>query len=84
LGSLNLKGIDWVILGGESGAGARPMRPEWVREVRDQCIRERIPFFFKQWGGVQKARSGRLLDGRFWNEFPARGGKGEREHETRL
>jgi protein gp37 len=67
---LNLDGIDWVIVGGESGPGARPVDPEWAREIRDRCIAARVPFFFKQWGGVFKSRTGRLLDGRKWDEMP--------------
>ncbi len=67
---LALKGIHWVIVGGESGPGARPMAVEWVRPIRDQCARRRIPFFFKQWGGTNKKRTGRLLDGRTWDEMP--------------
>ncbi len=68
--SLELTGIDWVIAGGESGPGARPMPPDWVREIRDRCIESGVPFFFKQWGGLRKNRSGRLLDGRTWDEMP--------------
>lgn len=68
--SLTLTGIDWVIVGGESGPGARPMQADWVREVRSQCLKARVPFFFKQWGGVVKSRNGRLLDGRTWDEMP--------------
>jgi protein gp37 len=68
---LQLDGIHWVIVGGESGAGARPMQPEWVREIRDLCIASAVPFFFKQWGGVRKSAAGRTLDGRVWNEMPA-------------
>ena len=71
LGKFNLKQIDWVIVGGESGPGARPMEERWVREIQDQCIQHGVPFFFKQWGGVQKSRFGRLLDGRTHDEFPA-------------
>jgi protein gp37 len=71
LHKLTLKGIDWVIVGGESGPGARPIDPEWVRELRDRCERERVAFFFKQWGGVLKSRTGRLLDGRTWDQMPA-------------
>jgi protein gp37 len=71
-GKLNLAGIHWVIVGGESGPGARPMRKEWVISVRDQCRRASVPFFFKQWGGVRKAVSGRRLDGRTYDEFPRR------------
>jgi protein gp37 len=71
LGKLDLRGIDWVIVGGESGPGARPVDPAWVRELRDRCMRDRVPFFFKQWGGVFKSRTGRVLDGRTWDEMPA-------------
>ncbi len=67
---LDLNGIGWVIVGGESGPGARPMRPEWVTEIRGRCLREKVPFFFKQWGGVNKKRAGRVLEGRTWNEMP--------------
>jgi protein gp37 len=74
IGVLDLQAIDWVILGGESGRGARPMRPEWAASVRDQCVAEGVPFFFKQWGGVWKKRNGRLLESRTWDEMPvARG-----------
>jgi protein gp37 len=72
LGKLNLKNISWVIVGGESGPGARPVRQEWVTDIRDQCLRARVPFFFKQWGGVQKKRAGRTLEGRTWDEMPVR------------
>ncbi len=68
--SLNLRGIDWVIVGGESGPGARPMEADWVREIRDRCAESKVPFFFKQWGGVRKGRAGRVLDGRTWDEMP--------------
>lgn len=70
LGRLDLRGIDWVIVGGESGHGARAMKKEWVTSIRDQCLQRRVPFFFKQWGGVFKARSGRMLDGRTYDEMP--------------
>lgn len=70
LPNLNLEGIDWVIVGGESGPGARPMSPLWVSEIRDQCLTQEVPFFFKQWGGVQKKKTGRLLEGRTWDEMP--------------
>lgn len=70
LPKMNLKGINWVIVGGESGPGARPLEREWVVEVRDQCIKSKVPFFFKQWGGVQKKKAGRLLDGRTWDQMP--------------
>ena len=72
LGALNLTGIGWVIVGGESGPGARPMEKRWVEAIRDQCKMEGIPFFFKQWGGVRKSEAGRLLDGRTYDEFPLR------------
>ena len=67
---LDLRGIDWVIVGGESGPGARPMREEWVMFIRDVCLKHGVPFFFKQWGGVRKKRAGRMLEGREWNELP--------------
>jgi protein gp37 len=70
LQTLDLSGISWVIVGGESGWGARPMRPGWVRRIRRQCRAAGVPFFFKQWGGVQKKRRGRLLDGRTWDDLP--------------
>lgn len=72
LGDLNLNGINWVIVGGESGRGARPIKPEWVTSIRDQCRNAQVPFFFKQWGGFQKKRNGRILDGRTHDEFPPR------------
>ena len=67
---LPVRDIGWVIVGGESGPGARPMDADWVRQIRNRCIRYDVPFFFKQWGGVQKSRTGRILDGRTWDEFP--------------
>ena len=67
----NLSQIDWVIVGGESGPGARPMDPAWARQIRDLCLKKRIAFFFKQWGGVQKSRNGRRLDGRTWDQTPS-------------
>jgi protein gp37 len=70
IGDLDLQGIHWVIVGGESGAKARPLDPDWVREVRDLCRRQHVPFFFKQWGGIRPKSGGRELDGRQWNEFP--------------
>ena len=72
LGKVNLRGVDWMIVGGESGAGARPMKKEWVLQLRDQCERNGIPFFFKQWGGVRKKSAGRRLAGRTYDEFPQR------------
>jgi len=71
LGSFKLNGIAWAIVGGESGPGARPMKPEWVRNIRRQCQQAGVAFFFKQWGGVRKAETGRKLDGRTYDEFPA-------------
>jgi protein gp37 len=70
LEGLNLGGIDWAIVGGESGPGARPMLPVWVDGIRRQCQQSDVPFFFKQWGGVQKKRTGRLLNGRTYDEMP--------------
>jgi protein gp37 len=74
LGAINLKGISWVIVGGESGPGARPMGATWVRSIRAQCRAARVAFFFKQWGGVRKSETGRLLDDRTYDEFPKRVG----------
>lgn len=70
LSELELNGIDWVIVGGESGPGARPMDPSWVRDIRDQCVHSGVPFFFKQWGGVNKKATGRELDGQTWDQMP--------------
>jgi protein gp37 len=70
LDKLNLDGIDWVIAGGESGPGARPMEADWVRTIRDQCMVAHVAFHFKQWGGVNKKKTGRVLDSRTWDEFP--------------
>jgi protein gp37 len=72
LPALDLTGIHWVIVGGESGPGARPMDPAWVKGIRDQCTRANVAFFFKQWGGVNKKKTGRELDGMTWNEMPSR------------
>ncbi|MFM8289542.1 MAG: DUF5131 family protein [Planctomycetaceae bacterium] len=71
LGDFPLTGIDWVIVGGESGAGARPMQREWVQRIRQLCQGANVPFFFKQWGGVRKSAAGRQLDGRTFDEMPA-------------
>jgi len=71
LGKVDLRGIDWVIVGGESGPGARPMLPEWVRNIRTHCKAQGVAFFFKQWGGVRKSETGRTLDGRTYDEYPA-------------
>lgn len=72
VGILDLGGIDWVIVGGESGPRARDVRVEWVREIRDQCVKSGVAFFFKQWGGIRPKSGGRELDGREWSEFPNR------------
>lgn len=71
VGILELTGIDWAIAGGESGPGARAVDPEWIRSIRDQCIAAGVAFHFKQWGGVNKKRAGRMLDGRTWDQFPS-------------
>ena len=70
LSNINLRGVDWVIVGGESGPRARPMDPSWVREIRDHCESAEVPFFFKQWGGVHKKKAGRVLDGQTWDAMP--------------
>jgi protein gp37 len=70
LDEMNLSGIDWAIAGGESGPGARAMKVEWVRSIRDQCAAADVVFHFKQWGGVNKKKNGRILDGRTWNDLP--------------
>jgi protein gp37 len=70
IGKVNLRGIAWAIVGGESGPGHRPIHIEWVRELRDRCTRQQVAFFFKQWGGATPKSGGRKLDGRFWNEYP--------------
>ena len=68
--NLNLDGINWVIVGGESGPGSRPIKKEWVQGIQQQCDDASVPFFFKQWGGTNKKKAGRDLDGRTWNEMP--------------
>ena len=70
--NLVLNNIDWVIVGGESGPGARPISEEWVTEIRDKCLIQGVPFFFKQWGGTNKKKAGKLLDGRIWDQMPLR------------
>ena len=70
LGPIDLSGIHWVIVGGESGPGARPIKAAWARDIRKQCRQKRVPFFFKQWGGVQKKKGDRILDGRTWDGMP--------------
>jgi protein gp37 len=72
LNNLDLTGIDWAIVGGESGFGARPILSNWVTSIRQQCVDADVAFFFKQWGGVQKKRAGRILEGRTWDEMPNR------------
>lgn len=70
LHNLELSGINWVIVGGESGPRSRPVDPAWVTDIRNQCVNASVPFFFKQWGGINKKKSGRLLEGRTWDEMP--------------
>lgn len=82
LGPIDLAGFHWVIVGGESGPGARPLREEWVVEIRDQCRRAGVPFFFKQWGGRQKSRAGRALDGRTYDELPPRRAKPVKDRQS--
>jgi len=71
LSNIDLSNINWVIVGGESGPGARPMKKDWVLNIKDQCNSSDTPFFFKQWGGVNKKENGRILDGRTWDEMPS-------------
>ncbi len=80
VGPLNLHGIHWVIVGGESGPGFRPVAPEWIRDIRDQCQAQSVPFFFKQWGGLRPKSNGRTLDGVEWNGFPTI----DRDEQARL
>ena len=75
LPKLNLRGIDWVIVGGESGRKPRPMEEQWVLDIQAQCERKHIDFFFKQWGGTNKKKAGRMLEGRTWNAMPVMAGK---------
>jgi protein gp37 len=84
LGPLNLDGINWVIVGGESGPGAREMKEDWVLSILEQCARARVPFFFKQWGGVRKKAKGRLLKGRTFDEYPAQQRSGIPAYGQRL
>jgi protein gp37 len=72
LGNIDLQGIQWVIVGGESGPRSRPVKKEWITEIRDQCLKAGVKFFFKQWGGMNKKLAGRELEGRTWNEMPSR------------
>ncbi len=78
IGTIDLREIRWVIVGGESGRRARPMKPEWVREIRDQCLQAEVPFFFKQWGGTNKKKAGRILDSLTWDDMPALLGEGRK------
>lgn len=71
MGAIDLQGISWVIVGGESGPRARPMHPDWVREIRDQCSEVGVAFFFKQWGGIRPKSGGRTLDGKEWSQLPS-------------
>jgi protein gp37 len=75
VGTVDLAGIDWAIVGGESGPGARPMEEDWATEIRDQCEAAKVAFFFKQWGGIRPKSGGRLLDGREWNDYPEMPGR---------
>jgi protein gp37 len=75
IGTVDLAGIDWAIVGGESGPKARPMEEEWATEIRDQCEAAKVAFFFKQWGGIRPKSGGRLLDGREWNDYPETAGR---------
>ncbi len=77
LSTIDLVGIHWVIVGGESGPGARPMDPEWARDIRRRCLHSGVPFFFKQWGGVIKKHTGRELDGRTWDDMPGKAPVGD-------
>lgn len=77
LNHLNLEGLDWVIVGGESGPNARAMNPSWVTSIRDQCQKADVPFFFKQWGGINKKKAGRILEGRLWDEMPSNANLGK-------
>jgi protein gp37 len=81
---LDLTGVNWVIVGGESGPGARPMRAAWVQSIHDECVAAGVPFFFKQWGGVNRRKSGRLLHGRTWDDLPTSAGAGRPEPDTAL
>jgi protein gp37 len=71
IGKVDLSAIDWVIVGGESGPGARTIEKKWVDQIKSQCVNKGVPFFFKQWGGTNKKKTGRLLDGKIWNQYPS-------------
>jgi protein gp37 len=81
VGRLDLRGIHWVIVGGESGPRSRPIDPEWVIDVRNQCVAAGVAFFFKQWGGRSPKTGGRLLEGRLWSQFPKKQGEPARQRE---
>ena len=72
ISNIDIEGIDWIIVGGESGPKARPMEPEWATNIRDQSLVAGVPFFFKQWGGINKKKAGRALDGCIWDQMPIR------------
>ncbi len=84
VGRLDLTGIDWVIVGGESGPRARPMDKSWVINIRNQCVRASVAFFFKQWGGRSPKAGGRLLEGKEWNQFPGRRRDAPKQQETQV
>ncbi len=84
VGRLNLTGVDWVIVGGESGPRARPMDEQWVIDIRNQCVEARVAFFFKQWGGRSPKAGGRLLEGREWSQFPTRRRAEPRQHQMQV
>jgi protein gp37 len=84
VGKLDLKGIDWVIVGGESGPGARAMDPRWAISIRNQCLKANVAFFFKQWGGRSPKAGGRLLEGREWNQFPKELSSVTQQHELQM
>jgi protein gp37 len=84
VGGLNLKSIHWVIVGGESGPGARPVEAQWVIDIRNQCIKARVAFFFKQWGGRTPKAGGRLLEGKEWNQFPGQRRNSAKQHELQV
>jgi protein gp37 len=81
VGKLDLRGIHWVIVGGESGPHARPMEPEWVIDIRNQCVRSKVAFFFKQWGGWSPKTGGRLLEGKEWSQFPKTPSRSHTQHD---
>ncbi len=84
LGEINLEGVHWVIVGGESGLGARPMKVSWVTSIREQCEAAKVPFFFKQWGGVRKSEAGRELEGQTFDDMPEQRARGVPAHPARM